>query len=296
MNFIPPDSRERHAYVDAVVAETQHNLTANAEVGDRLPRFVIEAALDSLATYFVPNYDDGTLSIPDSKLDTEDLPITVLRQGETAVLGKGFGTMTPHQSVQLETRVASWGLSEAQRNNFLDVVRAGLMDVEYGLNLDDFRKTRTQIKLASVTRLLIDLDVDEVALGVPAQDAAMLIPGRSLVSFHVDGRAELVPRFADSASMLHELVHIRQIADDPFENVQDEDIRLAHELEAYYYGELFEAALFDSDDPRYEGNPMIFTAYPVEFLRRKYQQDPDNPFRPTDELKKALVKQSLRII
>jgi len=74
------------------------------------------------------------------------------------------------------------------------------------------------------------------------------------------------------------------------------DVKLEDELMAYCRGSMFEHGLYSSDDPLYSKNSSVYNDAYIEDIRAKNEINPNEPFKPSGTIKKALADVELDTI
>lgn len=271
MSFIRAETSERHAYLDAIISETEYNLATNDGVrrifGDKRFR-----PLQYARGLFVPNMRHGLMTIPREYQD-HGTPIIALRRDETAIFGRGFGRMTARQVESLYAELAAMRQREVGRIMLSGKqITAFLRDKEGQSALLGVRPTDNAMT-GSIGTAVVPA---EAATGnIETVYAAM---GRPLIAIFPDRSGNFRPQSSSTTKAMHEIHHVVQMNENPLLEIRlnaVDEVILGIELEAYQQEVAYAGGLAISTDPRYSGNPSILARNALEVvnIRNRYKDN-----------------------
>ncbi len=260
---INPSLSERHTYLDSIVNETMTNLAENQTVQQRLGELTCGQLLENAQGLFVPNLHDGVLSIP-HKYRFQGTPIIALRRDETVRLGEGFGRMTPVQEDAMRNKLETWPAQHIES--------ATLM----GTRIVNALRRKEGQQMARDVRPSVIASTLALATGIGPGGRMMThhVNARPAVVMYANAQNEFTPHISNTTNLVHELVHVGQLAERPIRDANPEKARtdkVACEGQAYLKEVAYTAGLLTSDDPKYRENPAIISPSHFE-LAKIYKQ------------------------
>jgi hypothetical protein len=292
---ITADARERHKYYEGVIEELRSGLQ-DPGVQQSLGRIASTrlALLDHL--YFL-DYDRGELSIPRKRMDTIDVPVTVVRQGELLHLDRTFASNNSIQVRRMRTQMKGW--NPVGKEDQIQADLAALTQHWQGIGDASSRRTvpvvsdKVACRGLTIYRSLLVQPGEYRGLGKTAQRKLL---GRPVVALVLhDNTINPVP----SETLFHELRHVE---DDelkpflPYEAGALENERFRKELTAYYDVWAYATALYNSDTSRFTGDERLLRGHTVENLRAAHIGTRKDQFEPIGVLKRAISEQGLDIV
>jgi len=291
MLYTPSDLRQRHAFIDrgmeAFLDELHHPETKRA-LGE------LATGLTATAhTAFVANIEDGAITVPDEYAKHSDaLAVVALRPGERLQTSHAFEIQTETQRHKTVNTFKKWGSllpPESTYNRVFGVEDDGHRST-FGLNGTDPAMTGIAVTVLSERR------ITELFLDGPPSGVAFMKKRPLLILAMPKGK-----RAPEIDTIGHELTHVKQALQAPVTIITSQKAsemnQLRIELEAYHIGSIFYSLRLLNKktrelSPVNSSDPGALQMY-IEILRKEYDTDPNDPYKPSVLLMNAFKEKNL---
>lgn len=280
--------RERAQYLESLQAQTLETFQWKETRAMLAPEH-IAAFTRIINGLYIPNIKDGLATKPKKIPSDYPTPTIPLRESELVVAEPRFRVMNSFQEHAVQRALAGWSgntLSETEKAQFVDKINAEMLGIPLPLTI-----TATHNSPASVNSLCASVPIDPTQFPHIGKTAHRLFRGQPILQ--LTQSKEVHPQ--DPPILIHEAQHVIQGNSQPILNASRKKAQeqfYRNELEAYYIGFTYGAALYGSADPRFADNADVLNGASVELLRREHQ-NPADPFFPTKALIQALEGRGL---
>jgi hypothetical protein len=293
MYYTPADIRERNAFIDRSIINAQEALNDPALAQDLGARAVSHRRL--LDSAFVANIINGVAYIPESKKESDDLPIAALHPGEVVYLSEDFNRQTGTQSQRTAKIFDAWMPRFGSGGELADyLIHQSGADIAGPVSMHGITRAMSAFaaEILDQAHLLRYFKQPPEGITLLRKRPAMwlqMYPGE---------------RFQHSDIMGHELAHVVRYTADPVLTVRSQRAidmaALRDELEAYHVGALYCARrylklkpaqlqrILDGEEVDASGAQMA-----IDLLREENLLDPRDPFKPSGFMLKKIAKLGL---
>jgi hypothetical protein len=293
MKRISLEQRERIAFVEEVQSGILDALRIET-ICEELGHYAVQISKIAEDLY-VPNVNDGIVSIPSEYQDSNATPVLAARPEDEIHLDDSFAATTPMQKEALRRIFSLW--RETPDSNGIEA----LIEVVDGLlMLRTIDLDNLKLPEPGVAEVVIDqsiyTDFTRFSEAYPkmGKDKIKKFIGRPIVGLTIgEYDAAVMEPF-----LVHALVHVMQFNSRPIwpsgPNL-NANILLKYELEAWHVGANYGSLRnYYSDDTRHKDDAM-FMQWAVEAIRERCAS-PSNPFYPNRHIKRALEDEGIDLL
>ena len=280
VNFISSESRGQSRFVEDSVQRLQETLN-DRRIAKKLGRVSQQLLLLSNDIY-VPDVRRGQVTIPDSKLDSDSLPVIAMRPWSKVNLDPKFAVFTPRRRSRAIGLIDNLDPTDIDSSDWLENYQQAIL---------------THAQRTTATRNVRGAE----AMRAARASSAPIEPGefrrvdsgrihflpRSLVILRRQRNPISPPVFA------HELIHVAQDDSEPVavsDGGSRDDHILHNELEAYSIGARIALAMSETGQKITEHDEYGIR---IEQVRGRVNKKSRDPYKPTPKLKSELRARGL---